>query len=55
MTKQILAAAATAVGVLQAGIVTLPIDDHYKAFIVLGVAALSVFLAGLVKPADSGG
>lgn len=52
MTKQILAAAATAVGVLQAGIVTLPIDDHYKAFIVLGVSTFAVFLAGLIKPAE---
>lgn len=53
MTKttfiQILGAASAAIGVLQAGIVTLPIDDQYKAFIVLGISVLSTFIAGLVR------
>lgn len=44
----VLTAAAAAIGVLQAGVVNLPIDDAYKSFIVLAVSVVSTFIAGLV-------
>lgn len=58
MTKatfiQLLGASSAAIGVLQAGIVTLPIDDQYKAFVVLGISVVSTFVAGLVHTPSSG-
>jgi len=44
----VLTAASASIGVLQLGIVNLPIDDAYKSFIVLGVSVVSTFIAGLV-------
>ncbi len=48
--KQILGAAAAALGALQVGIINLPITDAQKSVIGLLVTVVAVFLAGLVKP-----